>query len=100
MDGAQQFSPLRIMILEKFGVNTYGVMHLYINIYGLVKDQMSQMVFTFADLFGKYIHVYILCVYVYIYLCVCVCVYVSFSVLHLLTERYHSPTNKNKKVKA
>lgn len=77
MDGAQQFSPLRIMILEKFGVNTYGVMCLYINIYDLVKDQMSQMVSTCADLFGEYIHVYTVCVYI------CVCVYVPFSVLHL-----------------
>lgn len=68
MDGAQRFSPLRIMILEKFAVNTYGVMCLYKNIYDLVKYQMSQMVSMCADLFGKYIHIYIC-----IYMCVCVC---------------------------
>lgn len=92
MDGTRQFSPLRIMILAKFGVHTYGVICLYINRYDFVKDQMSQMVSTCADLFGKYIQVYNMCVYVYI--SVCVCMYHS-QFFICLTESYNCPTNKN-----
>lgn len=91
--GAWQFAPLRIMIfLGKFGVNTYGVMCLYIHIYNLVKDQMSQMASTCADLFCEYIYMYIW------WVGGCICMYMYGSQFFIcLTERYHCLPITNEK---
>lgn len=60
-----------MIFLGKFGVNTYGVMCLYIHIYNLVKDQMLQMASTCADLFCEYIYIYVYMGEVCVYICIC-----------------------------